>query len=407
MNNRPAIVVIAYNRPDALARLLSSIESASYPENTHPSLIVSIDKSDSDDVAKVAHSFKYTHGEKTVIERPERMGLKDHVLVCGDITREYGSIIVLEDDLFVAPRFYEYACVALDYTENDGRIGGVSLYNHLFNVHTREAFEAIDDGYDNWYLQIASSWGQAYTKKQWDEFRNWYAVNKDRTLEGPYVPANVSGWSDRSWLKYYIVYLIETGRYCIYPRISMTTNFGDVGSHACKAETDLQVPIGNSKRPLKYDLSTLDESRAVYDAFFEPLGILVDGKVCLGGLPDSFEGDEKRRLTVDLYGYKPLDEIISLCKNDPDKAEFNYILTSKQLPYKVIKSFARRMRPVDANILYGIKGSDIFLYDIRKNDNPPAKEDEALKFLYEYRGLSASRMIKMIKYRFKEKLNRD
>ena len=407
MDFRPAIVAIAYNRPEALLRLLTSIEAAAYDESVHPLLVVSIDKSDSDETAKVAYDFNYTHGEKVIIERPERMGLKDHVLACGELTRKYGSIIVLEDDLFVAPRFYEYACAALDHTEEDGRIGGVSLYNHLFNVHTREGFLAIDDGYDNWYLQIASSWGQAYTAKQWEGFAKWYAGNKNRSLEGPFVPANVSGWSDKSWLKYYIAYLIETGRYCIYPRVSMTTNFGDIGSHACKTDTDLQVPLMNTRRCVNYEFSTLDESRAVYDAFFEPVGILADGKICLGGLEEGFDAKEKRRLIVDLYGYKPLDEIISSFRNDPDREDVNYVLTSKRLPYKVIKSFARQMRPADANILYGIQGNDLHLYDIRKNDNPPAKEDEALRSFYEYRGISASRMAKMIGYRLKEKLNRD
>ncbi|MBO4346068.1 MAG: hypothetical protein J5840_00365, partial [Lachnospiraceae bacterium] len=285
MEFRPAIVAIAYNRPDALARLLASIEAAQYPEGVRPTLVVSVDKSDSDEVARYAHGFDYTHGEKVVIERPERMGLRDHVIACGDLTDRYGSIIVLEDDLFVSPGFYGYACAALDHTAEDDRIGGVSLYNHLFNVHVREGFAPMDDGYDNWYLQIASSWGQAYTKKQWTEFRSWYEDNKGRDLAGPSVPANVSGWSDRSWLKYYIVYLIETGKYCIYPRVSLTTNFGDIGSHADKADTDLQVPLRNTAGRRGYVFSTLDDSRAVYDSYFEPLGILVDGKVCLGGLP--------------------------------------------------------------------------------------------------------------------------
>ena len=408
MKHTPAIVTIAYNRPDALKRLLSSIENAVYPPEVTPVLVISIDKSDSDETVNVARRFEYSHGEKIILERSERMGLREHVLSCGDLTKEYESIIVLEDDLYVAPLFYEYACAALEHSEADERIGGVSLYNHLFNVHTREAFCAMDDGYDNWYLQIASSWGQAYTKDQWAKFRKWYDENLERDLAGPNVPANISGWSDRSWLKYYIVYLIETDRYFIYPRSSMTTNFGDAGSHACKPDTDLQVPLLSATGAKRFEFSTLDESRSVYDAFFEPVGVLADGKVCLGGLCDSFGGNEKRALIVDLYGYKPLDEIISLNKNEGGEgAHVNYILTSVSLPYKEIKSFGRQMRPVDANIIYGAEGNDFHLYDIRKNTNPPAKADEARKFLYDYRGISVSRMIKMMRYRVSERFFRD
>ncbi len=211
----PAIVVIAYNRTKPLLRLLNSIENAYYPPQISPELVISIDKSDSDEVCDLAEGFSYTHGRKTVIKRTERMGLREHVIACGGLTDEYGSIIVLEDDLLVAPGFYEYARAALSFSEDDDRIGSVSLYNHLLNVHVRESFRALDDGYDNWYLQIASSWGQAYTKKQWQQFKSWYEDNKDRDLKDPSVPANVTGWSERSWLKYHIVYLIRTGIYSL------------------------------------------------------------------------------------------------------------------------------------------------------------------------------------------------
>ncbi len=383
----PAIVVIAYDRPDSLKRLLTSIEKAVYPSGAAPELIISIDKSDSDATAGVADQFEYSHGKKTVIKRPERMGLREHVLSCGDLTEDHGSIIVLEDDLFVAPSFYEFSCKALEFAEDDDRIGSVSLYNHLFNVHKREAFAAIDDGYDNWYLQIPSSWGQAYTKKQWQLFRAWYADNKDKDLAGVSVPANVSGWSDRSWLKYYIVYLIETGKYTLYPRVSYTTNFGDMGTHACKPDTDLQVPISGSKGPLYCRFSTLDRSSAVYDSFFENIRLADD---CI----------------VDLYGYKPIDEMISVSKNDEAARPVKYVLTCASLPYRVVKSFGRSMRPLDANVVYEVEGADLFLYDIGKNTNPPATGEEAYKYIYEYRGLSAEKMVKVLKLRVKEKLSK-
>ena len=110
--HRPAIVIIAYNRLDALKRLLVSVEAAVYPEGEPVPLVISIDRSDSDAVVKTAEDFGYTHGEKIIIARKERLGLREHVLTCGDLTEKYGSIIVLEDDLFVSPMFYDYACAA-------------------------------------------------------------------------------------------------------------------------------------------------------------------------------------------------------------------------------------------------------------------------------------------------------
>ncbi|MCR5673759.1 MAG: hypothetical protein K6F87_08620 [Lachnospiraceae bacterium] len=393
--NRPAIVVIAYDRPDALARLLASIEAAVYPADAAPVLVISIDKSDSEDVLKVADEFRYTHGDKVIMARSERMGLREHVLSCGDLTDRYENIIVLEDDLYVAPCFYEYAQKALDHTQNDDRIGGVSLYDHLFNVHTRESFCAIDDGYDNYYLQLASSWGQAFTKKQWQGFRTWYEVNKDKDISGPFIPANISGWSDRSWLKYYIAYLIENDMFFLYPRVSMTTNFGDAGTHACKFDTNLQVPVQTSAKRARCDFSTLDESLAVYDPFFESL------RICAG---EFSSGD----LITDLYGYKPVEKMLKACEDDEKRARRpKYVISSQPLPYKVVKSYARQMRPVDANVKFDIKGNDLFLYDTTEDAPMPQKGDDTARLFYEYRGISAERMMKMIKYRIKEKLGRD
>lgn len=389
---RPAIVAVAYDRPQALKRLLSSIEAAKYPDDVRPVLVISIDKSDSDDVVCEAKSFEYTHGDKVILERPERMGLRRHVLSCGDLTKEYGSIIVLEDDLFVSPDFYNYACAVLDFSDDHEDIGSVSLYNHLFNVHTREAFYAIDDGYDNYYLQIASSWGQAYTKKQWELFKEWYEKNSDRDLAGPDVPLNISGWSDKSWLKYYIVYLIETGRYTIYPRTGMTTNFGDVGTHACKIDTDLQVPISASGSERGWCFSTVQQSQAVYDPFFELKDDILHDRICPG---DSC-------LIVDLYGSKPVNELI-LLKKKAGKGHI-HVLSSQRLPFKAVRSFGRQMRPVDANAVYGIEGNDLFLYDTGIASDPPAKKSAAIRFLYDYRGISAARMIRIIIYRIMEKL---
>ena len=392
---RPAIVVIGYNRPKALERLLMSLESAIYPEGFDVTLIISIDKSDNELTADVAREFEWSHGTKIVNAREKNLGLKAHVLSCGDYVKEYGSIIVLEDDLYVSKNFYEYSVAALDFSKNDERIGGISLYNHLMNVHAREPFEAINDGYDNWYFKFASSWGQAYTKPQWESFISWYELNKEKPVIGAYVPTNVSGWSDKSWLKYYIKYLIDTNRYFLYPRISYTTNFSEIGEHAVSMDTDVQVPLlfGTAKR--EYLFSTLDESQSVYDAFFENERLLLN-QTKAGDIPSDVQGS----LVVDLYGNKFLETIFA-----ESEGGCKYYLTQKSLPYSIIKSYARAMRPIDANVICDIEGGDIFLYDITKKGDAP-KISEADRYLYDYKAISAKRMTSILKYRVTQAITR-
>lgn len=378
---KPAIIVIAYNREASLKRLLKSLNNAVY-DYDDINLIISIDKSDNTKVPMVANAFDWKYGEKRVVIREERMGLKKHVLACGDYVDEFESIIVLEDDLFVSKEFYSYTCKALEFTSDNDRVAGISLYNHQLNVHAREPFEAIDDGYDNYYMQFAQSWGQAYSKKQWHGFKEWLKLNESKPVAADNVPANVSSWSDKSWLKYYIKYVIETDRYFLYPRISMTTNFGDEGTHAKSADTDLQVVMsGKSKRD--YCFSNLSESDAVYDAFFENKNLSKYIQNIIGSSDNSAQ--YLNTMAIDLYGYR-------------GKGIERYLLTSKALPYKLICSYGRQLRPVEANIINEIEGNDLFLYDTTATAEAPHVNDAA-RVLYNYRALNVKKMFEVMKHR--------
>lgn len=379
---KTAIVIIAYNRPKSLLRLLDSLTNAYYPEGLSVPLIISVDKSDSSDVADIAKDYVWDHGDKEVREQEENLGLKRHVLKCGDITSEYEGIIMLEDDLYVSPSFYMYTLAALDRCKGEKRICGISLYNHRLNVHAREPFEAIDDGYDNYYMQFASSWGQAFLKDQWAGFKGWYELNKDKDIAADNVPENVSSWSDKSWLKYYIKYLIDNDSYFLYPRVSYTTNFGDEGTHADSGVNDLQVPLAGLRKYGQVDLcfSDLEESGAVYDAYFENIR-----------LADRLPEEVRDTITIDMYGVRQTE------------GYKRYVLSSKALPYRILETFGRRLRPVDANVFYKAEGKDFFLYDTMKSGQAPSV-DEVGKYLYNYRALKAREMTAVLKYRVKSKL---
>ena len=385
--SQTAIVVIAYNRVDSLKRLLKSLDNAHYSDD-NVTLIISIDYSGNNAVGDAADDFIWVHGPKKVVKRETNMGLKSHVLTCGDYVNNYDSVILLEDDLYVSKGFYDYALQALDFTKDMDEIGGVSLYNHLLNVHVREPFEAIEDGYDNYYFQFASSWGQAYTRSQWNGFREWLKKHDGENLESDTMPANVSSWSDKSWLKYNIKYLIATGKYFLYPRVSLTSNFMEEGTHAKEPVADLQVPLmGVMNRP--YNFSTVERSGAVYDAFFENTKL---SEIIETQLQNNVENVKVGKIVVDLYG----------CKNLPDKFDVKYLLSSKSLPYMYVKSYGRWMRPIDENIIEDIEGDAFFLYDITGEGAAPTINNAA-KYLYNYRTINKDEILEIIKYRLKRR----
>ena len=285
------IVVVAYNRPRSLSRLLRSISEARYSSEAID-LIISIDRAENNqDVLEIAEGFEWKFGLKKVVYQEKNLGLRKHILKCGGLSLEYGSVIVLEDDLFVSPNFYLFTEQALKFSESEPKIGGISLYNHQLNVHTRQNFKALEDGFDNWYFQFASSWGQAWTKDQWKGFMEWYSANPN--IEGiDEVPRYVRSWSPKSWLKYNIAYLIAENRFFLYPKIAVATNFSDAGTHVGNDSTIYQVPLDYATNK-KYRFSSPSEAKAIYDAFYES-----------EALYESL-GMKKHEVCIDLFGYKP------------------------------------------------------------------------------------------------------
>lgn len=335
-----AIIVVAFNRVTALKRLLQSLAVAKYPHNQVP-LIISIDRgSNNSDVLEIANQFVWKFGEKQVIYQETNLGLRKHIIKCGTLTHQYENVIVLEDDLVVSPYFYTYAQQALQFAEGKDYIGGISLYNHMYNVHTWEPFYPLEDGFDNWYFQFASSWGEAWSRKQWDDFLEWYEKNQGINLASDTMPKSVSSWSEKSWLKYFIKYLIETDRYFIYPRVSLSTNCSDVGTHASeKGNSVYQIPLLQGV-VRDYYFSELCQSNSIYDAFYESKTLAYH----LGS-----------DITVDLYGFKPVPKT-------------GKIITRKILGYKVLDSYGCSYRPQETNIIRKTEGNIFFLYDLSRKD---------------------------------------
>ena len=337
-NSLPAIVVVGYNRPDSLQRLLDSLNLANY-QFDNIDLVISLDfcsGSLGGLTRKVAESFNWHHGTKRLILQPINIGLRKHVLACGDLTESYGAIILLEDDLSVGPDFYQFAKDALEFSGQQQSIGGVSLYNHQTNFLNHLPFEPIFDGYDNFYLQIASSWGQAWSRAQWTSFRSWYEeVEKSEhdnlasgTVPDGTVPKAVMNWPPTSWLKYFIRYLVATDKFFLYPHHSQTTNHSDSGTHIDKPNNRWQVPLAMRNNSLRF--SSPAESLAVYDSHFE---LLQEKLKQLAPILNEFDFD------VDLFGVK-----------DPASFRQPYVLTSKkpsthQLQFELVR------KPIPVNFL--------------------------------------------------------
>ena len=175
-----AIIAVAYNRRESLARLLESLERASYPEPA--TLIISVDKSKTDEVERMADDYHWPHGEKRVTKHEKNLGLRAHMLSLGRYFDEFDAIIVLEDDVTVAPAFYYYAQACLEKYYDDSRIAGISLYSFSSNYQTYLPFMPVKTQWDVYFMNCAQSWGEVWMKKQWLAFKEWYDSNTNYEL---------------------------------------------------------------------------------------------------------------------------------------------------------------------------------------------------------------------------------
>lgn len=353
----PTIVVIGYNRAHSLRRLLGSLSKAHYPAG-NVRLVISLDRADTDEPLEVAEDFDWPFGEKLLLARPNRLGLREHVLACGDLTETYGDIIVLEDDLFVSPHFYDYACRALAYYADDPRVAGISLYSQQLNQTANLPFTPIDNGdADVFFMQLAASWGQAWSRRQWHGFRQWLARHGTDISDITGIPRDIRAWPESSWLKLHNAYLIVNDLHFVYPYRSLTTNFGDPGQHMFVASSRYQVAL--QQRQKDYCFIGLDDSLAVYDAFCEL------SAATMKRLNPKLAGLE---FTVNLYGCKECRSGLQLTRS-PSPGALNFSLS---------------MKPMELSVLHDVEGEGIALVDAAKLRSVPMDEPRTAYDIYRF-----------------------
>ena len=327
-----AIVIPCYDRPSSLERLLSSLSKAVFNE-VDISLIISIDSRKNKKVIEIAQNYEWKHGSKEVIIHEEQLGLKNHIYFCGDLTEKYENLIILEDDLFVSPYFYDFAIQAFNFYKDEERVAGISLYNYEVTENLQLSFKPVDDGSDVYFLQFASSWGQLFSKNNWRRFREWNKINEDEFQKSS-VPGYVKDWGENSWKKHFIHFLMDQDKYFVYPKLSLTTNFNQGGGTHSDPSINFQTSIQNTQK--QYVFQQIEQSKAIYDAWFE---ITAEG---LNKMSPVFEDYDYE---VDLYGAK-------------EAYRKEYVLTTRKATDSLY-SFSNKMVPILQNILSGTEGSAI------------------------------------------------
>ncbi len=159
------ILLFAYNRPEHLKRAVESL--AKNPLASESELFVYADAPKTEkDKDKVAYVRRYIHTIKGfkdlhIVERSENWGLARNIIDgVTNLTDRFGKVIVLEDDLVVAPYFLQFMNDALDTYADEEKVGHIQACDFTKDSSLPETF----------LIKWTGSWGWATWKRAWKYF---------------------------------------------------------------------------------------------------------------------------------------------------------------------------------------------------------------------------------------------
>lgn len=373
------IITVGYNRPDAIQRQLYNLATADYLGDS-VDLLVSIDKGEhQDEIVRVSEQFQWIHGEKMIRAFPARQGLRSHIIQCGDISEQYAAVIVLEDDVTVSSMFYQYVSEAIRFYQNDDHIAGISLYKHCVNCNCTNFFEPECNGYDTFLMQYAQSWGECWTSKMWRNFKQWYEENQDEKFLSEthrifrQIPCSIRNWGSQSWLKFFMAYIVDRNLYFVYPYQSLSTNHSEKGEHNSFSSNAYQVSMLSGKK--NYCFATF-ENAVKYDIFMERMDYTVTGY-------------ENKKVILDLYGTKE------------EFSNADVLISSRQLPYKLMENWELKYRPHEVNCKYPVPGHGLYVYDLKCSEKKPRNGTLTVRTRYDVRASSCRNLLKLVLFEIK------
>ena len=159
------ILLFVYNRPEHTRRCIQSLLKNSLASESNLFIYAdgAKDSTQQEAVNEVRNYIRSIQGFKqiTLMERSENWGLARNIIdgVTTQVNR-YGKVIVLEDDLVVAPYFLQFMNDALEVYKNEPRVGHIQACDFTQDSSLPATF----------LIKWTGSWGWATWDRAWKHF---------------------------------------------------------------------------------------------------------------------------------------------------------------------------------------------------------------------------------------------
>lgn len=159
------VLLFAYNRPEHLRRCVESLQANLLSAESDLFVFSDAPKTEEDEegVNQVRAFIKGIKGfhKVSVVERDTNWGLARNIIDgVTTIVERYGRVIVVEDDLVLAPFFLQFMNEALQVYEDEPRVGHVQACDFTQDPSLPDTF----------LIKWTGSWGWATWQRAWKHF---------------------------------------------------------------------------------------------------------------------------------------------------------------------------------------------------------------------------------------------
>jgi len=238
-SNLAPIVLFVYNRPWHTRQTIEALQKNELASDSELFIYSDGSKNENDieNVEKVREYIKTINEFKkiTIIERDKNWGLGNNIINgVTTVVKEYGKIIVLEDDLVTSPYFLTFMNEALEFYKGEKKVWHISGWNYPIET------DGIGDVF---FWRVMNCWGWATWADRW----KYYEKNIDKTIKQfskkEIQKFNLDGaenfWSQiiankkgkiNTWAIFWYATIFKHNGLCLNPSQTFVKNIGHDGS---------------------------------------------------------------------------------------------------------------------------------------------------------------------------------
>ncbi|WP_316802185.1 glycosyltransferase [Pedobacter nototheniae] len=273
MQNLAPIALFVYNRPQHTSRTLKFLQQNELAADSRLYIFSDGAKTEKDaqKVTEVRAIINGIDGFKSVkiIERKENSGLANSVIAgVSQLIKDYGQVIVLEDDLVTSPHTLTYFNDALNRYRNEEKVMHIGAYMYPLAENLPQTF----------FYRAATSWGWATWERAWKNFepnidilinqfdsKKKNAFSIDKTMNFWKQMQEFKAGKNNSWAIRWYASIFLKGGLTLNPSQSLVNNIGHDGTGVHSGINDIYNVIINP-RPITQFPDVIAENTEAYQA---------------------------------------------------------------------------------------------------------------------------------------------